>query len=333
MTHCPLHFLTERKNYKQKRLRLLKDWLLTLRNNYPTKTISHSNQMHSKWPLLVTAIQNQFFLFWLLTPFNRSLIFAYPRKCHLQIYHADPSQLLNLYNNNPCQSEWLSFSLCVTYKTLIQSMENNNSNVPQAKAKAKLGKPPTRLQNHAPACLQLDMVEGSAPTNPFCPSPSSETSKAIPLLSPLVLSPQPLPEIVEKRLCESHHANNEQNNVGERNSTSPQGGWQHPAVATFTEPSTLFAFFQSQCMLVEHVQWHFGAAAAVFSSTVMVGSSVGSICKLHFFEDGIRGWSARRMKGWTILMCLMISICDRFINTFLSPPQYVSLSNRALFFF
>merc|ERR1712071_167511 len=137
-------------------------------------------------------------------------------------------------------------------------MENNNNNnnmMFETQAKAKEGKPPTRLQKRAPAFLQLDQAASNINNNPF--SPCSDIAEAIPLLSPLVLSPQPLPEIIEKRLLgRSATLNNDDNdNVNRSGATSPPGGWQHPAVpATFTEPSTMFTLFQSQCLLVDHVQ-------------------------------------------------------------------------------
>lgn len=120
----------------------------------------------------------------------------------------------------------------------------------QKEAKAKVGKAPTRLQKHAPASLQLDKIAVAAAsvattTDPF--SASGETPKAIPLLSPLVLSPEPFPETVENRLLESGN--------GERRSLdSPAGGWKHPAVAAFTEPPNLLTLLQSQCVLVDNVQ-------------------------------------------------------------------------------
>jgi hypothetical protein len=118
----------------------------------------------------------------------------------------------------------------------------------RSEAKPKVGgKAPTRLQRHAPASLQLDKIDAAA-TGSFSAATSGETPKAIPLLSPLVLSPEPLPETVEKILSESDN--------GEKRSLqgSPAGGWKHPAVATFTEPPNLLALLQSQCVLVDNVQ-------------------------------------------------------------------------------
>ncbi|KAE8687239.1 hypothetical protein F3Y22_tig00111022pilonHSYRG00323 [Hibiscus syriacus] len=56
-------------------------------------------------------------------------------------------------------------------------------------SKTKVGKPPTRLQKHAPEFLKLDQMKASvAMTGP---------SEAIPLLTPLALSPIPFPDTHE----------------------------------------------------------------------------------------------------------------------------------------
>ncbi|KAF7805429.1 Major viral transcription factor [Senna tora] len=115
----------------------------------------------------------------------------------------------------------------------------------------------TRLQKRAPASLQLDKVNSVFPTNPF--DPSHESSNAIPLLSPLILSPQPLMETKEARMSEIGN-NNCSNVQGICCSSSmpmpmPATGWQHPAMAPpFPEPSSLLSFFQKQCVIVNHAQ-------------------------------------------------------------------------------
>lgn len=110
-------------------------------------------------------------------------------------------------------------------------------------------KPPTRLQKKAPASLKFDQVSTSAANDSF-----NGTPKAIPLLSPLVLSPQPLPETSEKRRfgCaeDKHHGEDKRSEAV----PLPEDGWQHPAVATFADPSSLFTFFQSQCMIINPAQ-------------------------------------------------------------------------------
>ena len=105
--------------------------------------------------------------------------------------------------------------------------------------------PPTRLQKKAPASLKLDYVAttASCTNNPFS---SNETPKAIPLLSPLILSPQSLPEMSEKQRFRC--SNNQQDDDGKNEADSSRG--QHTAVPMFTNPSTLYTFFRSQCMIV-----------------------------------------------------------------------------------
>ncbi|KAJ7980814.1 Major viral transcription factor [Quillaja saponaria] len=113
-------------------------------------------------------------------------------------------------------------------------------------------KAPTRLQKHAPASLQLHTTYA----NPFIPSP--ESSSAIPLLSPLILSPHQLPELKLKeiRLPGNSGSNNEgQGNEDTSLSPSMQGTeWRNPAEDPFTEPSSLFSFFQTQCVIVNHAR-------------------------------------------------------------------------------
>ncbi|KAL1298454.1 hypothetical protein AAHE18_18G034400 [Arachis hypogaea] len=106
---------------------------------------------------------------------------------------------------------------------------------------------PTRLQMHAPASLEIEKVIGSRPANPF-----GEASKAIPLLSPLILSP----ETTAKQSIESSQNNNgSSNDEGKRNSSSStsNAGWEHPAFALFPEPN-LCNVFQKQCVFVNHGQ-------------------------------------------------------------------------------
>lgn len=80
---------------------------------------------------------------------------------------------------------------------LVEEMEDSE-NIFQKQAvsntRTKVGKPPTRLQKHAPASLQLDQV-----TNPYASSSSGNFS-IIPLLSPLIESPKPLAEGEELKL-------------------------------------------------------------------------------------------------------------------------------------
>ncbi|CAK9142168.1 unnamed protein product [Ilex paraguariensis] len=124
-------------------------------------------------------------------------------------------------------------------------MENSDKEAGPG-ARPPSGKSPTRLQKHAPAALQLDGIENNGNTEPYASS-----SCAIPLLSPLVLSPQFSHEAEEIRLAGNGNDERDHNELG---ATPASGGWQHPAVDALTEPSTLLAFFQSQCTIVNRVQ-------------------------------------------------------------------------------
>lgn len=113
--------------------------------------------------------------------------------------------------------------------------------------KSRLPKPPTRLQKQAPASLHLDQL-----TSVSMSSGSADiSSKAVlPLLSPLPSSPQPFPETEGNR--RAANGNTVDGGYGDQRGIcfAPPGGWQHPAVATtFADPSTLFTFFQSQCIV------------------------------------------------------------------------------------
>ena len=109
------------------------------------------------------------------------------------------------------------------------------------------GRLPTRLQKQAPASLHLDKMTGNAPTNPF-----SITPNAIPLLSPVVIrSPAFMAENMER------DGDQGKSIISTTTPESPfQGGagWQHPAVSSFADPSSLFTVFQSQCMITNHAQ-------------------------------------------------------------------------------
>ncbi|TKY48391.1 hypothetical protein E2542_SST25809 [Spatholobus suberectus] len=104
---------------------------------------------------------------------------------------------------------------------------------------------PTRLQKHAPASLDIDKVLSDRPSNPF-----SDASRAIPLLSPLILSPQPMYADITIQVRTSENENNGSGSASRASST----GWQHPAMASFPEPSSLCSFFQKQCVFLNHAQ-------------------------------------------------------------------------------
>ncbi|XVE79538.1 hypothetical protein DITRI_Ditri14bG0066600 [Diplodiscus trichospermus] len=119
-------------------------------------------------------------------------------------------------------------------------------------SKTKVGKPPTRLQKHAPASLQLDQMKAEAARS--CPfGPSNGTSDGpipIPLLTPLALSPIPFPEteefvfpIDDKKATKSAPT-----------SATALFGWKSPAGTGYVEASPLFSLFQNKCVLVNDSQ-------------------------------------------------------------------------------
>ncbi|KAH7550001.1 hypothetical protein ACOSP7_024934 [Xanthoceras sorbifolium] len=122
-----------------------------------------------------------------------------------------------------------------------------------AKTRTKLGKPPTRLQKHAPSTLQLDHFSGGGGGNPFVVSSSGNNTSSssslpvIPLLSPLVVSPRPLPEAEEFKFPK---CGNDEIGGSDKGGATAGGGWQHPAAAGYTDPTTFLTYFQSKCVLV-----------------------------------------------------------------------------------
>lgn len=126
-------------------------------------------------------------------------------------------------------------------------MEDLGENIFQKQAlvssKIKIGKPPTRLQRQAPASLQLDHVSSSCYANP--------NLSVIPLLSPLVVSPESLPEAEDFRFPKCDDSS-------EMSCSDQKKERQHAAIAGYAETSTLFNHvFQSKCVLVNDAQWVF----------------------------------------------------------------------------
>ncbi|KAL4558202.1 hypothetical protein LXL04_036400 [Taraxacum kok-saghyz] len=120
-------------------------------------------------------------------------------------------------------------------------------------------KPPTRLQKQAPATLQFSEITNNEVWN------SSRT--VIPLLSPLVLSPNSLPDSTGQTQNSFLAPNNNNNHEAKMNleiaiGMNPEGGggarnsgWRHPAMAGPTaDTSSLYAYFQSQCVLLPRNQ-------------------------------------------------------------------------------
>lgn len=139
-------------------------------------------------------------------------------------------------------------------------------------------RPPSRLQKHAPASLQLEQGAAGAGTGTgAAPAAWGDGRAAIPLLSPLVVSPTvPVWEADQAgaarkegggdQLVEGRSSAEQQQRgaarhggSGERQAhdVSPRppapavaAGWRHPALPTpVTEPASLVPLFQSQCAL------------------------------------------------------------------------------------
>ncbi|KAG5603018.1 hypothetical protein H5410_034388 [Solanum commersonii] len=103
----------------------------------------------------------------------------------------------------------------------------------------------TRLQKKAPSSLQLDdkmNVDGYKV--PFNFMEESSSNCAIPLLSPLIFSP------TTSQDENVDNVNGQAKNIIQGNGPlENSGNWKHPALGTYTQPSTIFALFQSQCTL------------------------------------------------------------------------------------
>lgn len=134
-------------------------------------------------------------------------------------------------------------------------------------------RPPSRLQKHAPASLQLEQAAAGAGTGAGAgPAVWGDGRAPIPLLSPLVVSPTvPVWEADQAgagadQLAEGRSGAEQQQRgaarhggSGERQAhdVSPRppapavgAGWRHPALsAPVAEPASLVALFQSQCAL------------------------------------------------------------------------------------
>ncbi|KAM7522156.1 hypothetical protein LguiA_012058 [Lonicera macranthoides] len=137
-------------------------------------------------------------------------------------------------------------------------MESNDNKLEaksqsQPQSKPPRAEPHTRLQQQAPAALQLDAITDPNPA--LSSNAMAFSCSAIPLLSPLILSPQSQLEAAEERLTGvSEQPNNNNNNAGGGTEIMVGGGWVHPAVGTYAEAASMFDFFQSQCTMVHRVQ-------------------------------------------------------------------------------
>ncbi|KAL6967585.1 hypothetical protein U1Q18_033393 [Sarracenia purpurea var. burkii] len=139
---------------------------------------------------------------------------------------------------------------------------NNGSRKAKSKSILPAAKPPTRLQKQAPAALHLDQfaVSGNIDNSNY-PSSSTETFSrcAIPLLSPLVVSPIPSKERERKQstaIAGSGCGDDESSQGSDGSTITPtqSSGWQHPAAEALPDASSLVNLFQSQFLLVHHAQ-------------------------------------------------------------------------------
>lgn len=106
----------------------------------------------------------------------------------------------------------------------------------------------TRLQKKAPCSLQLDdkmNVDGYKVPFNFMEEASSNC--AIPLLSPLIFST--ITSQDENVKCVDNVNGPDKNIIQGNGPLENSGNWQHPALGTYTQPSTIFALFHSQCTL------------------------------------------------------------------------------------
>ncbi|KAG6789350.1 hypothetical protein POTOM_005446 [Populus tomentosa] len=156
---------------------------------------------------------------------------------------------------------WLASSTMELYDGNVFRRPAQAQAIPVTDTKA--WKPLTRLQKQAPEALRLDQLSITASTNHSLPaSHTSPPLTPIPLLSPLSVSPPPLPSEAEEFtfpvICGDIDKGREAD-IGDAYSEARV--WHHPAVAGgYTEPSSLFAFFRSKCLsssLVSTSQLHF----------------------------------------------------------------------------
>lgn len=109
----------------------------------------------------------------------------------------------------------------------------------------------TRLKKHAPTSLEIN----DRPTNPFALSTEASSSKAIPLLSPLVLSSQALYAEITTQTQMLQNNGNIDSGVSKEVGSPPSmqnTTWKHPAMAPYQEPSSLCNFLQKQCVIANN---------------------------------------------------------------------------------
>ncbi|RVW56658.1 hypothetical protein CK203_075047 [Vitis vinifera] len=198
---------------------------------------SHSYETFGKLPLPITAFQKK-------GTFHPSFTFI-TDPLSFRILHP-PGKVSLISLCKPPFQYWEREETISPVALWISSTMESHIDKPHKKSrshnKSKRDKSPTRLQKRAPKSLQLDIVVSA---NPFQPSAASSHT-VIPFLSPLILTPPPLPTTGTDEAIQRQ--SNEKKAV-----PPPSGGWQHPAVVALPEPSSLYNVFQSQCMLLNNL--------------------------------------------------------------------------------
>ncbi|OMO61980.1 hypothetical protein CCACVL1_23086 [Corchorus capsularis] len=102
--------------------------------------------------------------------------------------------------------------------------------------KTKVGKPPTRLQKQAPTSLMLNQMNGGVL--------GAGSAAAIPLLSPLILSPKTTFQETDDFVFPSPFP------TPAISAPFPTPvGWKHPA-SPGIEASALYSLFQAKCLVI-----------------------------------------------------------------------------------
>ncbi|KAL4334223.1 hypothetical protein GQ457_07G034880 [Hibiscus cannabinus] len=116
--------------------------------------------------------------------------------------------------------------------------------------KSKEGKPPTRLQMHAPASLELDQVKAALGTSKTAAA-AAAAATPIPLLTP-VASPNLFPQ--KEEFMFPIDDNHRRAAAAAATPVPAAFAWKEPAEAAHVEVTTLFALFQTRCVLVNDEQ-------------------------------------------------------------------------------
>lgn len=115
--------------------------------------------------------------------------------------------------------------------------------------KSESPRSPTRLQRQAPTALHLDRI----PENPFLQQSCTDAvaTTAIPLLSPLFVSPNPQPSISRQGEDDFMFPVGFTDKNGSQPSKEHKGGWQYSAKADHSDQMGLLNMFQTKFVLVD----------------------------------------------------------------------------------